>query len=244
MRAADLFGEASTELCTGSDASKSSVVSWCCRITSRCSSDRRTDESEKLRNEIRAKEESLRTMEDEMQDLRSEQGKAQHELHFAEMRIKELEDEVAAAHAAEHDLRSQKAANLSLKEELNRLRLEIDAANTRQQAASSNGSSQHASVSRSLGRELERRLAAMNDDEPGSGSDTEGENDAMAALKRSTSSASSSGSFIEETVTRIRRRVRALLLLLVLGRKCWSIEEQGWRASRAGLEGRPHRRRH
>ncbi|KAI0034754.1 hypothetical protein K488DRAFT_44761 [Vararia minispora EC-137] len=116
-------------------------------------------ESETLRNTLRRKEEELQESRTAYNLLELEQAKWAKEHDHYEERIAMLERDLEIAQETQATLDGQKHENLLLKETIDRLRFDIDELrNGQAHTAQPGGSSQPASISRSLGAEMSRTL--------------------------------------------------------------------------------------
>lgn len=165
------------------------------------------DESEKLRNAIRARDEELRLADDNLQNSVSDLMKVQRERDYLQKTVTSLETELSEAKAAIEALEEQKSENLQLRETIDRLRLDLDELRAQARVVESSKSSSlsrsasgsdslPASLSRNLGNELARRLKRGQIDDDGD--ETETEDDARHGK-------GSSESYEEEIITTRRR---------------------------------------
>lgn len=168
-----------------------------------------TDESEKLRNAIRARDEELRVAEDNLQNSASDLAKVIRERDYLQKTVSSLESDLAEARSAVEGLEEQKTENLQLRETIDRLRLDLDELRAQARVIESGKSSSlsrsasgsdslPASLSRNLGNELARRLRTGQADD---GDETETEHDQRH-------SKGSSDSYEEEIITTRRRLKR------------------------------------
>lgn len=128
-----------------------------------------------------------------------------------ESRLRDTETRLNAARQAEEYLELQKAENLSLREEMDRLRLDVDQSRLRAVASTtslsrsvSGSSSASGSLSRTLGVELQHRLLGIG----AAPSDMDRTISAPARIDTGERRVASDASFTEETVVRVRHHRR------------------------------------
>ena len=169
------------------------------------------DESEKLRNAIRARDEELRIAEDNIQNSASDLAKVVRERDYLQKTVTSLESDLSAARSSIEALEEHKTENLQLRETIDRLRLYLDELRAQARVIDSGKSSAlsrsasgsdslPASLSRNLGNELARRLRAGQADD---GDETETEDDSRHVK-------GSSESYEEEIITTRRRLKRPI----------------------------------
>lgn len=137
-----------------------------------------TDESEKLRNVIRSKDEELRVADETLANANSDLAKITRERDYLQTQITRLEEELVETKATVDALEEQKTENLQLKETIDRLRLDLDELRTQARAnaesktggaalsrSASGQESVPATLSKNLGRELARRFAGEAEQE-------------------------------------------------------------------------------
>ncbi|PVF95565.1 hypothetical protein CPB86DRAFT_776198 [Serendipita vermifera] len=136
-----------------------------------------TAEADKNRGIVRAREKELRELEHLLMTTEHEVEKARADAEMTEEQIKQLQTELAKANQVHADYLAQKQENVILKETIDRLRFDLDDLRSAHAAESSKGGSSApgsamASLSRTLGSELLRRLNP-HEEEGGDESDSE-----------------------------------------------------------------------
>ncbi|ESK86888.1 hypothetical protein Moror_3405 [Moniliophthora roreri MCA 2997] len=128
--------------------------------------------SEKYRDDLRQRDETVRSLTDAAQVHEMEGGKWSKEREVYEERIGRLEEELVIAQQAMGQLEEQKQENLMLKETIDRMRFDMD--ELRNSLASglaggggpgSGASSRNNTVSKSLGAELAGKMSGWGEDE-------------------------------------------------------------------------------
>jgi chromosome segregation ATPase len=118
-------------------------------------------EAERVRNQLRGRDAELKDLRDAAGLVSLETGKWGRERENYDERIVGLEADLAAAAAAHAALEDQKQENMMLKETIDRLRFEMDELRTAAAAAGSGkdaAASREATMSRSLGAEMQRMI--------------------------------------------------------------------------------------
>ena len=125
--------------------------------------------AEKYRDDLRRRDETIRTLNDAAGLHEIEVHKFQREIQALEERLQNLETEYNHAMEAHTELDEQKQENLLLKETIDRLRFEMDemraSASAAVPGASSGTSSATNTMSKSLGAELAGKMKWMDEDE-------------------------------------------------------------------------------
>ncbi|KAF9001588.1 hypothetical protein BDQ17DRAFT_1391057 [Cyathus striatus] len=131
--------------------------------------------SEKYRDDLRQREESIRNLRESISLHEIESGKWAREQQTYEDRLVQLENELAVAQQAHEQLNEQKQENLLLKETIDRMRFDMDELRNSAAGGLASGSG-HASaantVSKSLGAELLGKMGEWEDDEENGESET------------------------------------------------------------------------
>ncbi|KAF8972146.1 hypothetical protein BDZ97DRAFT_1783396 [Flammula alnicola] len=126
--------------------------------------------SEKYRDDLRKREETIRTLREAVSLHEIETGKFMKEHETYEERIAQLELELSVAMEAHTQLDEQKQENLLLKETIDRMRFEMDEMRNAATMVVAGGSSGHSSaantMSKSLGAELMGKMNWEMDAEP------------------------------------------------------------------------------
>ncbi|KAM0793171.1 hypothetical protein ACM66B_000645 [Microbotryomycetes sp. NB124-2] len=147
------------------------------------------EEAEKLRTLVAETRRDFQAAEDAAQTAGLHSQQLEREKELLEQAIAKLEQDLVVARRAQDALSDQKQENLVLKETIDRLRFDLEEmrANARKSgsldpaALGTGHPAETPSMSKSLGREIARKLAAdgpgEDDDELESGSETEGEDD-------------------------------------------------------------------
>ncbi|GAA95710.1 uncharacterized protein L969DRAFT_85415 [Mixia osmundae IAM 14324] len=113
------------------------------------------DESEKLRDIVRLKEQELFENVERTVALAEQLETSNTQKDFADAAIAQLEGDLASARQAEHDLEEERQHGLALKETIDRLRLDLDSLRLERQTKP-DGEGHAATLSKSFGAELAR----------------------------------------------------------------------------------------
>ncbi|KAK4058095.1 hypothetical protein OIO90_000834 [Microbotryomycetes sp. JL221] len=205
-----------TKLQKSLDKSRESFESMKKSYTAQC------DEAEKLRALVAETRRDFQAAEDAAQSASLHSRQLEQDKQMLEQTIAKLESDIEVARKAESALSDQKQENLVLKETIDRLRFDLEEMRAASRksgfldpaAINSGNPLETPSMSKSLGNELARKLAAdesgQDKDEQSSGSETEGEVDDIVVtthrrikkMKRATSSRVTT-----PTVTHVERTV-------------------------------------
>ena len=140
--------------------------------------------SEKYRDDLRARDDMIRTLREGASLFELEQNKWAREQAVYEDRLLALEDELTKAQEAQRELDEQKQENLMLKETIDRMRFDMDemrhslaSGMSNAGSAGSGNSSAMNTVSKSLGAELLGKMKWGMEDEEEEEQDEEGAED-------------------------------------------------------------------
>lgn len=145
-----------------------------------------TAASEKYRDDLRLREELIRSLREAATLHEVETGKWAKEQQSYEDRIAHLEQELDTAEQAHAQLDEQKQENLLLKETIDRMRFDMDemrSAAAPSLAANSGTSSASNTISKSLGAELLGKMNAWGLDNDVEGDDDEGSSGSAVDLE-------------------------------------------------------------
>ncbi|KAL0574426.1 hypothetical protein V5O48_007529 [Marasmius crinis-equi] len=136
--------------------------------------------SEKYRDDLRRRDETIRNLTDAAQMHELEQNKWARERDVTEARIAQLEEEIMTSQETHQQLEEQKQENLMLKETIDRMRYDMDElrnslASSVTGGTSSGLNSRSGTVSKSLGAELAAKLAQDGEDSEPEDMSDEGE---------------------------------------------------------------------
>ncbi|KAG7089133.1 hypothetical protein E1B28_010841 [Marasmius oreades] len=171
--------------------------------------------SEKYRDDLRRRDEAIRTLTDAASMHESEQTKWNRERDSYEDRIERLEEELLTAQTAHASLDEQKQENLMLKETIDRLRFDMDELRNSYSSnvggagggLGSGASSRNNTVSKSLGAELAGKLGwDEGNSEETEDADDEGEEGGSETVVEDVLD-SSDGEDVIQTIIRRRRKV-------------------------------------
>ncbi|KAK7035562.1 hypothetical protein VNI00_011855 [Paramarasmius palmivorus] len=167
--------------------------------------------SEKYRDDLRSRDEAIRSLNDAAQLHEMEAGKWSREREVYEERIGRLEEELVIAQQAMGQLEEQKQENLMLKETIDRMRFDMDelrnslASGVAGGGPGSGASSRNNTVSKSLGAELADKMGAWGEAEE----DADDEEDLEGEGSETVVEDIEEGSEDEDVIqTIIRRRVQ------------------------------------
>lgn len=125
--------------------------------------------SEKYRDDLRKREETIRSLREAVSLHEIETAKWAKEHETYEERIVQLEMELSLALEAHRHLDEQKQENLLLKETIDRMRFDMDEMRNSMSSVTAGGSGQSSAantVSKSLGAELAGKMAWDLDEQP------------------------------------------------------------------------------
>jgi hypothetical protein len=178
-------------------------------------------EAERVRNQLRTRDAELKDLRDAHVLTALEAGKWARERETYDERVAGLEQDLEKAAAAHSALEDQKQENMMLKETIDRLRFEMDELRTTAAAGGGGAgregqSSREATMSRSLGAEMERMMGDKWEEED---SEDTAETETVVAVEEAEGSGSEDETEIQTIITR-KKKVGSLLFLPFWGSIC------------------------